>query len=430
MFLNWIYNLLQCLVLTLLAPAWLLLALRPKYRGRISGRLGLGLPALQHRAAEHPLLWIHALSLGEVSSAAPLIAELRRALPQARLILTTTTSSGHRFAQERLSGILDHILPAPFDFFWTVRRFHHCLRPDLFILVETDFWPNWLRELARRQVPLVLVNGRISARSWQRYQRLACFFRPLFRHFSLLCTQTAEDAERFAAMGLDAEKIAVLGNLKYASLKHRLVPPLERSALGFSPEAPLWICGSTHPGEETILFQVYQRLRRDFPKLELLLAPRNPGRGAEIATLAAAAGLACRRRSDPRNQQGPILLLDTLGELAACYGCATVAFIGGSLVAAGGHNPLEAAAHGVPLLHGPHMEDFQEIARDLTQAGAARTVRNADELTSAMTTLLTDAAARHRMAAAATGLVARHEAVVERHLARILPLCRPCRSSG
>ncbi len=426
MLLSWLYNLLQILVLALSAPVWLLLALRPKYRHRIAGRLGWGLPAAADRDTGRPLIWLHALSLGEVSSAAPLIAGLRHALPQACLVLTTTTSSGHRFAQDRLAASLDHILPAPFDLYGTVRRFHQRLRPDLFLLVETDFWPNWLAVLARRQVPQVLVNGRISARSWQQYQRYAFFFRPLFQHFSLLCTQTAEDAERMAAMGLAAEKIAVLGNLKYASLRHRLVPPFAASALGFAPQAPIWVCGSTHPGEETSILQAFLRLRQDFPRLELLLAPRNPGRGEEIAALAGSMGLTCRRRSHPTPQTGPILLLDTLGELAACYACATVAFIGGSLVTAGGHNPLEAAALGLPVLHGPHMEDFQEIARDLAQAGAARTVADADELTAAMTALLADPAVRRRMGEAATTVVARHEAVVEAHLARILPLCRPC----
>lgn len=400
--------------------------MRQKYRGRLAARLGFGLPEPCERPAGQPLIWLHALSLGEVSSAAPLIAGLRQALPGSCLVLTTSTSSGLIFARERLHDRLNHILPAPFDLLPTIRRFLRRLRPDLFILVETDFWPNWLTELNRRQVPLILVNGRISERSWQWYRRFSFVFRPLFHRFSLVCTQTCGDAARFAAMGLAEQRTVVLGNLKFASLRHRLRPPIPAEELGFSPGTTVWLCGSTHEGEEEIILRVFLRLRRDLPRLELLLAPRDAGRANKIIRLAAGLGLDCRRRSVPGQGGGaPILVLDTLGELAACYGSAAVAFIGGSLIAAGGHNPLEAASLGLPILYGPHMEDFQEIARELEEAGGATTVRDADSLFAALSLLLADPDHCKRMGLAAADIVSRHEGVVERHLERILPLCRP-----
>ena len=251
--------------------------------------------------------------------------------------------------------------------------------------METDFWPNWLHCLQRAGVATLLVNGRVSAQSHARYRRFALFFRPMFRTFNLLAMQTAADADKMIRLGVDAERVVTLGNLKFATAPAATGQPNgsnqpTKADWGFAPAASLWICGSTHPGEEAMLFQAYGRLRVDLPDLQLLVAPRRIERRGEIRSTARAHGLNCRTRTGDGAQQGPVLILDTIGELAGCYALGDVVFIGGSLVAAGGHNPLEPAAAGVPVLFGPHMEDFAEASDEFIELGIATQVKDAESL--------------------------------------------------
>jgi 3-deoxy-D-manno-octulosonic-acid transferase len=288
----------------------------------------------------------------------------------------------------------------------------------LFLLVETDFWPNWLHCLRRAGVATLLVNGRVSAPSHARYQRFALFFRPMFRTFTLLAMQTAADADKMIRLGVDPARVATLGNLKFATATAQPDGSNRptKAAWGFAPAAPLWICGSTHPGEEAMIFQAYTRLRLRFPALQLLLAPRRIERREAILALARTHGLELRTRTGGGRQQGPLLLLDTIGELAGCSALGDVVFIGGSLVAAGGHNPLEPAAAGVPVLFGPHMEDFSEIAAALTACGGGRQVPAPAALATAVEQILADPALRRSMAAAAAACVRANSGVVDRHL--------------
>ncbi|GAB4339788.1 MAG: 3-deoxy-D-manno-octulosonic acid transferase [Desulfobulbaceae bacterium] len=420
-----VYNFLQAFLLIPALPLLLGVALcRKKYRSRIGARLGWGLArrVTSLRPAHGPTIWVHALSVGEVTSALPLVRAIRRETAAARIVFSATTSTGMEIAREKIAPHVDLVVSAPLDILPVTRRFTRLLRPDLFILVETDFWPNWLHSLSRSGAKLVLVNGRISPASFSRYRRFRFFFAPLFRSFSLLAMQTANDAEQIRGLGADRESIQILGNLKYDSMLPDTAdvtapPPLPDPRI--PADQPIWICGSTHEGEEKEILAAYGSLRRNHPELLLIVAPRDPKRSDAIAALAADVGLPTMCRSRPDDPAAPILLLDTLGELADCYRAARVAFIGGSLVPEGGHNPLEAAAVGVPVLFGPHMEDFSEIARDLLACGGARTVHSAAEFERNVRLLLEDDAAQARMGEAGLGLVHNNRGVVDRHLRKL-----------
>lgn len=425
-----LYPLLTTILALTLLPLLALLACRKKYRGRIGQRLGWGLAAQAARlpAASGPTLWVHALSVGEVTSAVPLVRGLRSAHPQARILFSVTTGAGHEMARKLLTPHVDLVLAAPLDVGWVAPYFIRVLRPDLFLLVETDFWRHWLHCLHCRRIPTVLVNGRISAASMSRYHRFSRFFLPMFRGFSLLAMQTAADAAQITALGVAPDQVVTLGNLKFdtsllrGATVNQGALAIQKERYGFAVAPPLWVCGSTHHGEEAVIFQVYRRLLARIVDLQLVLAPRNIERAGEIVELAGQHGLACRRWSIDCQGGGPLLILDTIGDLADCYALADVAFVGGSLVAAGGHNPIEPAAAAIPVLFGPHMEDFAEIAAELIDCGGAGQVGSAEELYHLLERILTDRHQRYAMAEAARACVAANRGVVRRHLAAIEPL--------
>lgn len=426
-----LYNLLMLLV-PLLLPVLGLALLRGKYRGRIPARLGFGLADRLGDAAGADTVWVHALSVGEVTSARPLLDAMRKALPRARIVLSVATRSGEQLARERLADCCHVILAAPYDLYPSIAIFIRHIRPRVFILVETDFWPNWLHGLARKGVPAYLVNGRISERSFLRYRRAAFFFVPMFCSLSGLCMQTRADADKLLGLGLDPGRIHTLGNLKCdAQVGDRAEGMPDRQRLrreyGFDEQAPLWICGSTHAGEEELLLPVYAALRASLPDLQLLLAPRQIGRAAALVALAARHGISCRRRSEGEDAgKGPVLLLDTLGELASCYAMADLAFIGGSLVPVGGHNPVEAAACGVVSCFGPHMDDFAEISAALLACGGALRL-GGTRLETALLPLFQDAGLRSRMGLAALHWLRAQQGILQRHLELIIPHCRETR---
>ena len=419
------YQIITGLLALLALPVILCLAARPKYRQRFLRRLGWG---LQHQLAQAlapvgtPTFWLHALSVGEVTSALPLARGLRNTYPTASIVFSVTTRSGGEIAQKLLSPHVDALLAAPLDIGPVVPFFIRVIRPNLFILVETDFWPHWLHCLREHGIPTLLVNGRISEPSFRWYRRCAALFRPMFNSFTLLSMQTAADAAKIKDLGLHAYRVANLGNLKFdTSHLHAHQPDqsaiaVTRERYGFAAAPPLWICGSTHAGEEAVIFEVYSALRTRMPELQLLLAPRNVERGQEIVALAEQFGLPGRRWSCGQTDQGPLLVLDTIGELAACYAMADAVFIGGSLVAEGGHNPIEPAAARVPVVFGPHMEDFSEIAAALVQSGGACQVASKETLLEKVQQILTDTTLRQSMAKAGWQYVQSNQGVVRRHL--------------
>ena len=415
-----LYNALQILVLTVVGPLLFVKAiLTEKYRRHLPRRLGRGLALqLANCSGVAPRIWIHALSVGEVASSHALVKALRIAFPDVNLFFSTTTAAGAAFAKSTLGNQVDYFIPFPLDILPCVNKFLDLVDPDLFLLVETDFWPNFLSGLDKRKVPAVLVNGRISRSSFERYHRLRLFFRPLFDAFAAICMQTVEDVERMVALGVSAKRVKALGNLKYEAAGLEPVGgEIEREDLGISSDRRVWAAGSTHSGESEMVLRVHKRLEEDFPGLLLLLAPRQVARGEALAALAQSEGLAVARRSQGGGAlTSSVLLLDTIGELSGSYRLCEVAFVGGSLVPKGGHNPLEPAFFARPVLFGSHMEDFIEVSSDLVQVGGALWVAGEEELYQRLKGLLANDDLRREMGEKSTSLVAKHIGVTARHV--------------
>jgi 3-deoxy-D-manno-octulosonic-acid transferase len=383
----------------------------PERLGERLGRPGRARPA-------GFLVWLHAASVGETMSILPLIGRLAaRGLP---VLLTTGTVTSAELAARRLpEGALHQFVPI--DLPGPVRRFLDHWRPDLALFCESELWPGLMRAVRARGVPLGIVNGRMSARSARAWQRLPGTARALLGDLALCLGQSAEDAARYRALGAPAEAI---GNLKFD------VPPLPvearaRAALDAAIAGrPVLLAASTHPGEEEIVLRAAERLRAADPALLTVLAPRHPGRSAEIAALCTAHGEAPAIRSlgalpGPETR---IYLADTLGELGLFYALATLAFVGGSLVPVGGHNPIEPAKLGAPVLHGPEIANFRDVYAALAGAGGAIAVTDAASLAEEAGRLLAAPAARQRLADAAREVVARSEGALARTLAALAPL--------
>ena len=417
-----VYNIVQLTALILFAPLLFVKAiLTPRYRLRVLKRLGMGLAAslagLEPRPAG-PRFWVHGLSVGEVSSAVPLVKGLRARYPDCQLIVSASTRTGQAIAEKSLAGLADLVFAFPFDLLWVVRRCQRLISPDLFIMVETDFWPNFLFELNKQRIPAILVNGRISQRSFALYRRFGFLFGPLFGVFKRLAMQTEADRESMLALGPAAGQVVTLGNLKYdtALPGPGQQPTMSRAEYGIPADALLLIAGSTHPGEEESVLAAFGRLRVRFPELFLVVAPRKVERGGEVTELARQHGLSSFRRTGEVMDGAPLLVLDTLGELSSLYVLADLVFVGGSLVPEGGHNPLEPACHGKPVLFGPHMEDFAEISRDLLARQGACQVADGDGLYDSLCGLLDDPIRRQAMGDAALALVQENRGVTDRHV--------------
>lgn len=394
------YNLALFATLLVAAPWWLFkMATTHKYRHGLFRRLGR-VPTRRLCADPRPVLWLHAVSVGEVLAVSRLIAELDRVLPAYRLLVSTTTRTGQDLARQRFGR--ERVFYCPLDLPWAVRAYLRALRPQLLILVETEFWPNLLSGCFRRAIPVAVVNARISDRSWPRYRRLRCLWRSFLGPLGCVLAQSATDAERLRAIGCDPARVRVAGNLKF-DVRAAAEAEATRALRRLAPGLRFVVAGSTLEGEESALVDAWPRLLSADPNLVLVLAPRHPERFASVAALLDASGRAWSRRSLWTPQAaapviaGHIVLLDTIGELASVYSLAAVAFVGGSLVAAGGHNPLEPAQFGVPIVMGPHYANFRAIAEDLLAHDALR-IAQKDTLDAALLDLL-----REPGAAAALG---------------------------
>lgn len=362
-------------------------------------------------------LWIHAVSVGEVLAARPLIGALRKRLPRYKVFVSTTTVTGNAVARESLRGI-DGLFFAPFDWRGPVRHALATLNPAALVLVETEIWPNLIHEARSRGARVALVNGRISPRSHRRYLWIRSFLRRVLGELDLLAMQGEAHARRVVEMGAPPDRVRVLGNIKFDAVEARPADRLARLlAASGAPERPVWIAGSTAPGEEEMVLSAFHRIRERVPATRLVIAPRHPERFGEVPPLVEASGFGCVRRTglDSRGwTDGEVLLLDSLGELAGLYGLATAVFVGGSLVPAGGHNILEAAVAGKAVVVGPHMENFQEIADEFRSEGGLVQIRSPDELAGAILGLLTDSRRRQEIGERARGLIRRNSGAVER----------------
>ena len=432
-----LYSILIVTFFLVMSPylAWQAVRYR-KYIGSLRQRLGY-LPISFNLDGEESI-WIHAVSVGEVLTARALLPQLRERYPRLRLFLSTTTMTGQQIARNNLQYV-DEVFYFPFDLGFIVNRTLRLVKPRMFIMMETEIWPNLLRACRRGGIKTVLVNGRISSRSYPRYRLARPFFRRVLSNVDRFCMQGEESARRIIEMGADPETVVVTGSLKFDSLD---LPGTATAAdrgrnrvlryFRIPPDRPVIIAASTLKGEEEPVFEAFQRIRARLPETLLIIAPRKPERFGEVEQIARRGGWRTARRrelpvdAEPRHD---VVVLDTIGELAQLYQVATAVFVGGSLVDQGGHNILEPAVFGKPIVFGPYMQNFAEIARAFLENDAAIQIRTPRELEHALMGLITDPVRRARLGAAARALVEANRGARGKTMAAIARVLPP-RDSG
>ncbi len=415
-----------------LAPYFLYQAVRyRKYVGSLRQRLGY-LPVSFNVDGEASI-WIHAVSVGETLTARALAGDLKRRYPGFRLFVSTTTVAGQQVASRQIPDA-DAVFYFPLDLPPFVSRTLRVVNPRLFVVMETEIWPNLLRACRRAGVRTVLANGRLSNRSYPRYRMVRRLFRRVLDDVDRFCMQSRESADRLLDLGADPARVSVTGNLKFDALNAHATQAADRGIpriLRFfrvSADRPVVVAGSTMRGEELAVLRAFGRMRAAAPGALLVLAPRHPERFAEVEQLARDEGFRTARRTSLAIDEEPaadVVVLDTVGELAELYRLATVAFVGGSLVPTGGHNILEPAVFGRPILFGPHMQNFAEIAEAFLDAGAAVQVDDEAALEAALRELVADPARRAALGRAARDIVEANRGARERTLAAIAELLPP-----
>ena len=370
-----LYSALLGLFLLLTLPYWLLQMMRHgKYRAGLAQRLGRVPPALA--APNQPTIWVHAVSVGEVVAASGVVAGLKEKFPSHRILVSTTTSTGQKLAARRFGA--ENVFYFPLDFGFAIRPWLAALRPELVVVAETEFWPNFLRLAKRGGARLAVINGRISDRSLSGYKRLRFWLPKILDNVTLFLAQTEEDRRRLIEIGVPDPRVAVAGNLKFdvAPPPPPAIVESLRQNLGRSEAGPVLVCGSTLEDEEGPLLSAFRNILANHPKAVMVLAPRHPERFALVEEMVKKLGFRCSRRSlwGGEPLAGGVFLLDSIGELAALYSLATVAFVGGSLVPRGGHNILEPALYGVPIVTGNHYENFRDIVNFFLSRNAVRVV--------------------------------------------------------
>ena len=415
---RFLYTILYTLGFGLLSPVFLYkMWRRGKYRQNFFQRFGRYAPELHAALAgkDRPRCWIQAVSVGEVNVAFVFIGALQQRFPKLRVVLTTTTSTGYALASEKLPQDVD-LLYFPQDFPTTVRRAYDLIQPDFVVLMESELWPNFIWTGARRGIPMFLVNARMSPRSAARYRRFAWFVRSVLSKLTLICAQSQHDADNFTALGLPAGRVHLTGNIKYdASMPHadvQTVDPVQLlKQISVSPSQPILVAGSTHPGEEEIVLDVFRELRRVVPNLFVVIVPRHVERTREVVEIARRKEIKFVLRSDINSSLSSsakpydCLLVNTTGELKWLYKIATVIFVGKSLAGHGGQNIVEAAVSGHPVVFGPHMENFKAIAEQFVTENACVQVRDAGDLRIALQDLLQNPVRREKIAAAARRVI-------------------------
>lgn len=419
------YSLLLTLGLLLFSPYFLFQALaHRKYIDGLRERLGF-LPTIEKR----PVVWLHCVSVGETQAARPLVERLRKELPEHALVVSTVTLTGQRLARDLFRNQAEKVLYFPFDWRWSVRRALDAVNPVAVLVMETELWPNFLRECKKREIPVALVNGRISRKSFGRYLKIRFFLQRVLGCLSMAVMQSERDAERIRELGIREESVFVAGNLKFEASGYgdENTDLKERFGLG---DVPLVLAASTHAPEEKIILESFKRLRESRPA-RLMLAPRHPERFNEVAELVQASGLSwARRTNDPAatDATASVVLLDTIGELPAMYPLATAVFVGGSIVDRGGHNVLEPAAHGVAVITGAHTHNFHAIVDLLNEAEAIVQLPPVEgeeavtKLTEVLQRVLNETKERDEMARRAKALIVENQGAAERTMKLIAPL--------
>jgi len=404
---------------------WVVVRLRwrarkePEYGKRIAERFGHVPEGVPNRP-----IWFHTVSAGEAIAAAGLIRQLTEEFAEVPFLVTTMTPTGSAQVRQKLEDCVSHCY-APYDFRWGVKRFFDAVQPRLLVLMETELWPNMIDEASKREVPVLLVNARLSERSAKGYNRVKSLTRRMLAQLHFVACQYQNHAERFINIGVDPSRIGVLGSVKFdveLPLDHEEKARHLQATWGLG-DRPVWIAGSTHSGEEQVVLAAHRLIREQHPDACLLLVPRHPARTDAVVTLTEQAGFSTQLMSAPAPQHPganvasdviDVIVGDTMGQLLYLYGVSEVAFIGGSLVPVGGHNPIEAAICGIPLLMGPETFNFPDVVAAFSDAGSLQLVYDAKELASGVSALFTDTAERKRRGAVASRVVADNTGATER----------------
>jgi len=410
-----LYNVILIVVALILVPYYLIKGLRyGKTRRGIRERFGWYDKNKLAKLDGKQVFWVHAVSVGETRAAIPLIKVLRKTYPDAGILISNVTETGHAIASEIKE--IDACIYFPFDLSWVVAWSLKRIKPAVVIIVETEIWPNFVRHTKRRGTKLIMVNGRISDRSFPRYLRFRGIFSLLLKQFDAFCMQSIQDADRIKVLGAPPAKVSVSRNLKFdMQIDLSAIPSVEqiKSLYRLSPDLLIWVAGSTHAGEEEQLVTVYRQLLAQFNNLVLVLVPRHPQRTRLVADMLSKQGTPYRLRSqlkagDTELQSGEVLLVDTIGEIMPLYKVADVVFVGGSFVPVGGHNILEAALLKKPVLFGPYMHNFKEISQLILKSCGGWKVENAKGLAERMETLLQHESLRESVGLSGFGLIDRN----------------------
>ncbi len=374
-------------------------------------------------------IWIHAVSVGETVSIKGLVEGLRKIYPARKFIITTVTPSGNKIARQ-LAKEGDFVTYLPFDISFVVSGFVKRINPCILVLAETEIWPNLIRCLSQRNIPIVVVNARISGRSLKGYAILNFLVKPVLNKINLFCCQSEVDAQRLARLGVKPQKVQVSGNMKFdACPAGETTAGDYRKKISLNPTDKLFVCGSTHSGEEEILLRVFKKLQNDFPGCKLLLAPRHPERAGQVTELVKSAGFVPIRISQANSLQPttynlqPVFILDTIGQLMHYYAIAEIVFVGGSLVKKGGHNILEPAVLAKPIIFGPQMFNFRDIAGLFIAHRAAIAVNNEKDLAAALRGLLNDPQRAKELGQRAQELIGKNKGATAKNIESISHLC-------
>ena len=423
------YSLLLSLGLLVLLPLFLFKALaHGKYIAGFRQRLG-SVPATSGK----PVIWLHCVSVGETQAARPLAARLKQQFPHHALVVSTITLTGQKLARNVFRTQAESVFYFPFDWRWSVRRALKAINPVAVLIMETELWPNFLRECKAREIPVALVNGRISRQSYGRYALIKFFLRRVLASLSIAVMQSETDAQRLQALGMPSEKLFTAGNLKFdadagSDLAETTAEIAER--FGLQSDVPLVLAASTHAPEEEIILESFKQLRTKQPA-RLMIAPRHPERFNEVASLVQDSGLSWTRRMnlpDASDRNADVILLDTIGELPATYSLAAVVFVGGSIVDRGGHNVLEPAAVGSAVVTGAHTHNFHAIVSLMTEAGAlvqlppTQDTSNGIPLAKTLVELLASPETRTELGRRAKQLVSENQGAADRTVKLIAPL--------
>lgn len=428
-FFGWMLNGVYSLLLLAVAPVLLYRRIRHgKYRGgwreKLTGRL-------TRRHPDRQCIWFHAVSVGEVLQLQKVLDETASRFPDAELFVTTTTDTGYGVACDKYPQ--HTVAYFPLDFTWVVTRALKAIRPDLVVLVELELWPNFILTCRRHGIPVALINGRIGEKSFRGYSRLKPLIGRVLKAFDVLAVQNETYRDRLQALGAPAERIVVTGNIKFdrvESNRDNIRTQELRQSFGIEPQQAVFIAGSTQSPEEMYALDAWRLLRKEFPDLRLILVPRHKERFEDVAELVHQRGVPLLRRSElkagivtpPVSDVSPVLLLDTLGELAACWGLANIAFVGGSLTNRGGQNMLEPAGYGAAVLFGPNTWNFKDITEALLSRDAARVVGGPDELLQSLRELLQQPELSQRMGITARAFVAEQQGATARTVDQISAL--------